>query len=263
MPANNSRVWSSQELSTFLSIIGDSIIQSELDGSVRNEKEYKDISQRMSAEGFERMSGQCRAKLKKLKGQYKKFKDDNSRSGNSQSTWRCYDAMDAIYGHRPANQGREGGLDSATAILESMIDPFETSDGVSNDASNVSDDGPSTSFSSTSTISSSQPQSSQPQSTPNAPRHTVERRRLQMDLRTVMEDMRASKERQLERIKNLSERRFQALRQDAQEAMRQEAEIARQQMEQLATFNQAFLGVLGQLVQVLGASRDHRSPPRQ
>ncbi|PIO22996.1 hypothetical protein AB205_0016090, partial [Aquarana catesbeiana] len=113
----------------------------------------------MSAEGFERTSGQCRAKLKKLKGQYKKFKDNNSRSGNSQSTWRWYDAMDAIYGHRPANQGREGGLDSATAILESMIDPFETSD-----ASNVSDDGPSTSFSSTSTISSSQPQSSQPQS---------------------------------------------------------------------------------------------------
>ncbi|PIO29692.1 hypothetical protein AB205_0083680, partial [Aquarana catesbeiana] len=66
----------------------------------------------------------------------------------------------------------------------------ETSDGLSNDASNFSDDGPSTSFSSTSTISSSQPQSSQPQSTPNAPRHTGERRRLQMDLRTVIEDIR-------------------------------------------------------------------------
>ncbi|PIO39585.1 hypothetical protein AB205_0195570 [Aquarana catesbeiana] len=134
----------------------------------------------MAAEGFERTSCQCRAKLKKLKGQYKKFKDDNSRSGNSRRTWKWYDAMDAIYGHRPANQGREGGLDSATSMFESMVDPFETSDGVSNDASNVSDDGPSTSFSSTSTISSSQPQSSQPQSsqpqsTPNAPRHTGER----------------------------------------------------------------------------------------
>ncbi|PIO11271.1 hypothetical protein AB205_0151080 [Aquarana catesbeiana] len=131
----------------------------------------------MAAEGFERTSGQCRAKLKKLKGQYKKMKDDNSRSGNSRSTWRWYNTMDAIYGHRLENQGREGGLDSATAILESMIDPFKTVDRLSNDASNFSDDGPSTSFSSTSTISSSQPQSSQPQSsqpqsTPNAPRHT-------------------------------------------------------------------------------------------
>ncbi|PIO30447.1 hypothetical protein AB205_0089480 [Aquarana catesbeiana] len=70
--------------------------------------------------------------------------------------------MDAIYGHRPANQDREGGLDSATALLESMIEPVDTVDGLSNDASNFSDDGPSTSFSSTSTISSSQPQSSQP-----------------------------------------------------------------------------------------------------
>lgn len=123
MPANNSKVWSAQELSTFLTIIADNVIQSELDGSVRNEKVYKDISQRMAAEGFERTSGQCRAKLKKLKGQYKKIKDANSRSGNSRSTWKWYDAMDAIYGHRPANQGREGGLDSASALLESMIDP--------------------------------------------------------------------------------------------------------------------------------------------
>ncbi|XP_040294331.1 zinc finger and SCAN domain-containing protein 29-like [Bufo bufo] len=268
MPANNSRVWLSEELSTFLAIIGDGVIQSELDGSVRNEKVYKDISQRMAAEGFERTSGQCRAKLKKLKAQYKKIKDANSRSGNCPTAWRWYDAMDAIYGHRPANQGREGGLDSATVILESMVDPFETVDGLSTDASNLSEDGPSMSFSSnSSSISSSQPQSSQPQSsqlqsTPNAPRHNGERRRLQLDLRTVMEDMRAAEERQLERMDNLSERRFQAVRQDAQEAMRQEAEIARQQMEQLATFNQAFLGVLGQLVQVIGANRQPRSPPR-
>ncbi|CAH2318915.1 Hypothetical predicted protein [Pelobates cultripes] len=246
MPANNSKVWSAQELSTSLTIIGDSVIQSELDGSVRNEKVYKDISQRMAAEGFERTSGQCRAKLKKLKGQYKKIKDTNSRSGNSQSTWKWYDAMDAIYGHKPANQGREG----------------DTVDGLSNDTSTlscVSDDGPSTSFSSTSTMTSTptQPQT-QPQSMPNAPRHTGDRRRFQLDLRTVMEDMQAAEERQQERIENLSEWRFQALRQDAQEARRQETEIARQQMEQLATFNCPW-----QLVQVLGGSRDPRSPPRQ
>ncbi|CAL8309068.1 unnamed protein product [Merluccius merluccius] len=30
--------------------------------------------------------------------------------------------MDAIYGHRPANKGREGGLDSATTLLHSMIE---------------------------------------------------------------------------------------------------------------------------------------------
>ncbi|CAH2224094.1 Hypothetical predicted protein [Pelobates cultripes] len=216
----------------------------------------------MAAEGFERTSGQCRAKLKKLKGQSKKIKDANSRS-----TWKWDNAMDAIYGHKPANQGREGGLDSASALLESMIEPIDTVDGLSNDTSTfsyVSDDDPSTSFSSTSTMTSTptQPQT-QPQSMPNAPRHIGDRRRFQLDLRTVMEDMRAAEERQKERMENLSERRFQALRQDAQEERCQETEIARQQMEQLATFNQAFLGVLRQLVQVLGGSRDPMSPPRQ
>ncbi|CAH2276685.1 Hypothetical predicted protein [Pelobates cultripes] len=135
--------------------------------------------------------------------------------------------MNAIYGHRPANQGREGGLDSASALLESMIEPIDTVDGLSNDTSTfsyVSDDGLLTSFSSTSTMTSTP---TQPQSIPNAPRHTGDRRRFQLNLRTVMEDMRAAEERQQERMENLSERRFQALRQDAKEARRQEAKIAR------------------------------------
>ncbi|CAH2300219.1 Hypothetical predicted protein [Pelobates cultripes] len=80
----------------------------------------------------------------------------------------------------------------------------------------------------------------QPQSTSNAPRHTGEMRRSQLDLRTVMEDMRAAEERQQEGMENLSEQWFQALRQDAQEAMCQEAEIARQQMEQLTTLGSLF-----------------------
>ncbi|KAK5917670.1 hypothetical protein CgunFtcFv8_002494 [Champsocephalus gunnari] len=33
-----------------------------------------------------------------------------------------FDLLDAIYGHRPANVGREGGLDSAPALLESPRD---------------------------------------------------------------------------------------------------------------------------------------------
>ncbi|CAH2225161.1 Hypothetical predicted protein [Pelobates cultripes] len=210
MPANNSKIWSAQELSTFLTIIDNSVIQSELDGSVRNEKVYKDISQGMAAEGFQQTSVQCRAKLKKLKGQYKKIKDANSHSGNSQSTWRWYNAMDAIYGHRPANQGREGGLDSVSALLESIIEPVNTVKGLSNDTSTFSDDGPSTSFSSACTMASTP---TQPQIAPKAPRHqhTGDRRWL-LDVRTVMEEMRAADERQQERIESLSEWQFQALR---------------------------------------------------
>ncbi|CAH2277037.1 Hypothetical predicted protein [Pelobates cultripes] len=219
MPANNSKVWSAQELSTFLTITGDSAIQS--DGSVRNEKGYKDISQWMAAEGFERTLVQCRVKLKRLKGQYKKIKDANSRSGNSQSTWRWYDAMDPICGHRPANQGREGGLDSASALLKYIMEPDHTVEGLCNDASTCSDIGPSTSFSSTNTMASTPTQL--------RPMHTLVRHDDQSA--SFTEEMWAADERHQERMENLSERRFQALRQDAQEVRCQEAEITLQQME--------------------------------
>ncbi|CAH2275569.1 Hypothetical predicted protein, partial [Pelobates cultripes] len=46
-----------------------------------------------------------------------------------------------------------------------------------------------------------------------------DRRQLQLDERTVMEEMRTADE----RMENLSERQFQALRQEAQEVRRQEA----------------------------------------
>ncbi|XP_041845683.1 zinc finger and SCAN domain-containing protein 20-like [Melanotaenia boesemani] len=167
MSASNSKVWSALELQTFLAIVGDSVIQKKLDGAVRNEKVYKEISQRMAAEGFERTSEQCRVKLKKLKGQYEKLKDDNSRSGNSRSTWRWYNAMDDIYGHRPANKGREGGLDSATALLESIINPHDLVEGLDTDASSFLDEGPSTSSSSPSTPVIASPPT-QPEMTPTA-----------------------------------------------------------------------------------------------
>ncbi|CAH2296276.1 Hypothetical predicted protein [Pelobates cultripes] len=215
----------------------------------------------MVAEGFEWTSVQYRVKLKKLKGQYKKIKDASSRNGNSQSTWRWYNAIDAIYCQRPANQGREGCLDSVSALLESIMEPVAVHFQIQLRASSVmrafDDDGPSKSFSSASMMDSTP---TQPKITPNAPRHqhTGDRRWLQLDVRTVMEEMRAADERQQERMENLSERWVHALRQHSREARHQEAE-----MEELATFNQSFLCVLLQLVQVLGGSRDPMSPPRQ
>lgn len=47
----------------------ESLIQNELNGAVRNEKVYQEILQQTVTEGSELSLGQCRAKLKKLKGQ--------------------------------------------------------------------------------------------------------------------------------------------------------------------------------------------------
>ncbi|XP_077096747.1 zinc finger and SCAN domain-containing protein 29-like [Siphateles boraxobius] len=115
--------WSTQEVQTFLGIIGEERVQRELDGMVRNEKVFQHVSERMAAEGFQRTSEQCRIKSKKLRSDYRKVKDHNSRSGVHRKNWKWLDMMDAIYGHRPASLGREGGIDTANALLESMVEP--------------------------------------------------------------------------------------------------------------------------------------------
>ncbi|KAK0149543.1 Zinc finger and SCAN domain-containing protein 29 [Merluccius polli] len=118
-------LWSTQEVQTFLGIIGDAQIQRELDGSVRNEKVFQSVSQRMASLGYQRTSDQCRIKCKKLRAEYRKIKDYNGRSGNNRKTWKWFDMMDVIYGHRPASMGREGGIDSATSLLEAMMEDSE------------------------------------------------------------------------------------------------------------------------------------------
>ncbi|CAL8241910.1 unnamed protein product, partial [Gadus morhua 'NCC'] len=74
----------------------------------------------MEDHGYYRSYVQCRDKLKKLKSDYKAIKDQNGRSGSNRKSWKWYDQMDTIYGHRPANNGRESGIDSAMGLLEEI-----------------------------------------------------------------------------------------------------------------------------------------------
>uniref|UniRef100_A0AAV2LVI1 Myb/SANT-like DNA-binding domain-containing protein n=1 Tax=Knipowitschia caucasica TaxID=637954 RepID=A0AAV2LVI1_KNICA len=67
----------------------------------------------MAVRGYPRTLQQCRDKLKKLKSDYRAI---NRRS------WRWFAEMDAIYGHRPSNNGRECGVDSASSLLLSIED---------------------------------------------------------------------------------------------------------------------------------------------
>jgi len=118
--ATKSTPWSVDEVTTFLHLIADDKIQRELDGTTRNLKVFKEVSALLSVRGYSRTFQQCRDKLKKLKSEYRAIKDHNGRSGSDRRSWKWFDLMDDIYGHRPSSVGREGGLDSATALLESL-----------------------------------------------------------------------------------------------------------------------------------------------
>uniref|UniRef100_A0A1A8EQ09 Myb/SANT-like DNA-binding domain-containing protein n=2 Tax=Nothobranchius korthausae TaxID=1143690 RepID=A0A1A8EQ09_9TELE len=264
MPASNS-FWSNAELQTFLTIIGDSNIQAELDGMIRNEKVFKEVSQRMAAEGFERTSEQ-------------KIKDSNGRSGNGRSTWKWYDVVDAIYGHRPSNQGREAGLDSATSILESLLNPVDTSDAENTPSSEE----PSTSSSSTpgpsvppsplsepSVPPSPRPVPSPPPSPlsttireehlPCRPRTGDRRRRMEACTQMIFDELQIADGRQMDRMEGISREQVNWMQQDAAAARQHELQIAERYFEHLGALN----AVLGLVAQRMGSSSDFLPPPRQ
>ncbi|KAL1005008.1 hypothetical protein UPYG_G00053330, partial [Umbra pygmaea] len=114
--------WSTEEVHTFLCLVAKESIQRELVKAIRNEKVYQELSQLMGTHGFQRSCRQCREKLKKLKSDYRSIKDSNGQKGSNRKTWKWFDQMDAIYKHRPANNGRTGGHDTATALMESLME---------------------------------------------------------------------------------------------------------------------------------------------
>ncbi|KAK7157038.1 hypothetical protein R3I94_006941 [Phoxinus phoxinus] len=207
-----------------MGIMGEERVQRELDGMVRNEKVFQHVSERMATEGFQRTSEQCRIKSKKLRSDYRKVKDHNSRSGVHRKNWKWLDMMDAIYGHRPASLGREGGIDTATSLLESMMEPAVEGPSCQEEIEEL--DGMSTLESSSSSARTSTP-TPPPESAPTSsePRRITigKRKRGQQDVAAALVEMQAADERQqewLERIEDRRDRRFEMMLEDAREARR-------------------------------------------
>ena len=84
--------------------LGEEGVQAQLEGSKRNKHVYEKISKTLARNGIHKSSDQCRAKMKKLKTDYRKVKDKNGKTGRGRSIWKYFDALDAILGHRPATK---------------------------------------------------------------------------------------------------------------------------------------------------------------
>ncbi|XP_036407374.1 uncharacterized protein LOC118793342 isoform X2 [Megalops cyprinoides] len=120
--------WTPEEIQAMLSIWADSTVQKELESSVRNEKVFLRISSELAAVGFLRSAKQCREKVKKLKQEYRKLKEHNSRGGPDRKGGKWFNIMDSVLGNaRPATSGG-GVLNSAMSILEAMSSPSPTSE---------------------------------------------------------------------------------------------------------------------------------------
>ena len=96
--------WSESETVKLIEVWGEESIQSELEGCKRNKQVYDKIARELKAAGFERTAVQCRDKIKKLRGEYKKVKDHNDETGRDRKSFVFDDQLNDILGHRPSIQ---------------------------------------------------------------------------------------------------------------------------------------------------------------
>jgi hypothetical protein len=95
---------SDNEVSALITIWGDENIQDQLDGATRNKAIFETIAKKLQESGYNRDWQQCRAKLKNLKKlNTKKIKDHNGVTGNGRKTFKFYNKLDEILGHRPSS----------------------------------------------------------------------------------------------------------------------------------------------------------------
>lgn len=58
----------------------------------------------MNDAGFDRTASQCRGKIKKLRAEYKKVKDNNRQTENNRKTCKFYERLDSVLGSKPATR---------------------------------------------------------------------------------------------------------------------------------------------------------------
>ncbi|KAF5901916.1 zinc finger and SCAN domain-containing protein 29-like, partial [Clarias magur] len=110
--------WHNKETKTLIGIWSEDEVQRELEGTVRNQKVFQKISQRMWDLGYNRSPDRCRVKIKKLKQDYRRLKEYNKRNGTSRKKNQWYDALDAVLGRRAESAGR---TESSASLLEAVM----------------------------------------------------------------------------------------------------------------------------------------------
>ncbi|KAF6735565.1 1-aminocyclopropane-1-carboxylate synthase-like protein 1 [Oryzias melastigma] len=89
--------WTDPEIVELLQLWSDESIQIELESSLRNQRVFDRIAHILREKGIYRTGDQCREKIKKMKLEYRRIKDNHK-----MRTWKFYDVMDRVLANRPA-----------------------------------------------------------------------------------------------------------------------------------------------------------------
>lgn len=96
--------WTDTEVLKLIDLWKEEGIQEQLEGSTRNRHVYEKLATQLTKAGFQKTGEQCRCKVKKLRQEYKKVKDNNGLTGKGRMIWKYYDAMNEVLGNRPATR---------------------------------------------------------------------------------------------------------------------------------------------------------------
>lgn len=93
--------WSDPEVVELLHLWADEAVQAELESCLRNQHVFNRIAEVLRDKGIHRTGDQCREKIKKMKLEYRRLKD-NHKAPRGGRTWKFYDVMDRVLASRPA-----------------------------------------------------------------------------------------------------------------------------------------------------------------
>ena len=93
--------WSDEDVFKLIDLWGEDSIQVQLETCKRNKWVYEKIAAQMKEAGYDRSADQCREKAKKLKGEYRKVKDKQGKTGTGRINWKFFDVLDDLLGNRP------------------------------------------------------------------------------------------------------------------------------------------------------------------
>jgi len=102
LPIMTAAAWTDAETFQLIELWGDQPIQEQLEGCKKNSQVFAKISEQMSEAGYERTLIQCRDKIKKLRGEYRKIKDSHKEMGNNRKKSKFFDKMNEILHNKPS-----------------------------------------------------------------------------------------------------------------------------------------------------------------
>ncbi|XP_059190395.1 1-aminocyclopropane-1-carboxylate synthase-like protein 1 [Centropristis striata] len=111
--------WTDPEIVELLQLWSDESVQIELESSLRNQRVFDRIAHILREKGIYRTGDQCREKIKKMKLEYRRIKDNHK-----MRSWKFYDVMDRVLANRPAiTYSSLGGAVIAQQVFQSPSGP--------------------------------------------------------------------------------------------------------------------------------------------